>query len=119
MEIHNEKHNQSLSIDQLIRVYKRGEDATHYAWSPRVTVAQAAMARVNLFLKLAANLKVQEPYPSQDNDILTASDRTYEQENGQPFWAFTAGDFIISRSDLLMFRIADSEAMNKFLPPQS
>ena len=114
---HNANYEQIVSVEQLVRVYKRGERATNYAWSPGVTIAQAALARVNLFLKLASEGLVDNSYVFQDTDILTASDRTYQQEKGEPFWIFTSTDFLISRNDLLMFHITDVEAMNKFLPP--
>ena len=115
-ETHNEKHSDPVTIHQLIRVYKRGEQVTDSAWSPGITTTQAAMARVNMFLRLAAERGVTDSYTLQDRDVLTASDRTYEQETADPFWGFTEGDFIIARCDLLLAHIADSEAQTVFSP---
>ena len=54
VEDHNEKYSQKISLNQLIRVYKRGENITNSMFTPSLSTAHWAMARVNLFLKLAA-----------------------------------------------------------------
>ncbi len=118
VETHNEKSSNLVTIKQLIRVYKRGEQVIDSTWSPGITMAQLAMARVNMFLKLAAERKVEDSYAVQDHDILTASDRTYEQETGEPFWQFENLDYVAARCDLLLAHIADSDGNRAFMPPQ-
>jgi hypothetical protein len=81
-------------------------------------MAQVAMARVNMFLKLAAKRKVENSYAVQDHDILTASDRTYEQETSDPFWHFEDLDYISARCDLLLVHITDCDGDKIFIPPQ-
>ena len=58
----NQQNESQVSIDQLIRIYKRGEKAADVMWQPQKTTAQCAIARVNVFLKLAANRKVSKDY---------------------------------------------------------
>ena len=118
VETHNQKYSNPVTIHQLIRVYKRGEQVTNSTWSPRITMAQVAMARVNMFLKLAAKRKVENSYAVQDHDILTASDRTYEQETSDPFWHFEDLDYISARCDLLLVHITDCDGDKIFIPPQ-
>ena len=118
VETHNEKYSNPVTIHQLIRVYKRGEQVTNSTWSPRITMAQLAMARVNMFLKLAAERKVEDSYAVQDRDILTASDRTYQQEASEPFWHFENLDYTSARCDLLLVHITDCDGGKVFIPPQ-
>jgi hypothetical protein len=118
VENHNQKYSQKVSIHQLVRVYKRGEEASQEAWSPSVTVAQAAMARVNMFLKLASKRSVKELYLKEDKDILFATHRNYKDDPKQPFWQFESLDHVSARSDLLLAHIADSDANAIFIPPE-
>ena len=113
---HNERHSQPITLEQLIRVYKRGEKASDSTFIPSKTISHWAMARVNIFLRLAADCAVNDSYLPQDQDIIKGSDRTYEQEEGEPFWEFTHGDFISARSDLLLAHITDSEGESLFFP---
>ena len=117
-EAHNERYPNPVTIHQLIRVYKRGEQATDSAWSPRITMAQAAMARVNMFLRLAAERSVKDSYAAEDQDILKGSDRTYEQEISEPFWDFEDLDYISARCDLLLVHLTDCDGDKIFIPPQ-
>ena len=55
----NEQNDSKISVDQLIRIYKRGEKATDTMWQPQKTTAQWAMARVNMFLNLSSGRKVR------------------------------------------------------------
>ena len=75
------------------------------------------MARVNLFLKLISKNKVNASYKAHDIDIVKGTDKTYTQENADPFWQFSRQDFIISRSDLLLAHITDQDAQKIFYPP--
>ena len=118
LEDHNDKYKQKVSIHQLIRVYKRGEEASEKAWRPSITMAQAAMARVNIFLKLAAKRKVDQTYLRQDMDILKATHRTHKDERNEPFGCFEGLDYVSSRSDLLLAHITDAEANGVFVPPE-
>ena len=118
VEAHNHKHPNSVTIHQLIRVYKRGEQVIDSTWIPRITMAQLAMARVNMFLRLAAGRKVEDSYIVQDHDILTASDRTYEQETNEPFWHFEDLDYISARCDLLLAHLTDCDGHKVFIPPE-
>ena len=118
LEDHNNKHKEKVSIHQLIRVYKRGEQASEKAWSPSVTMAQAAMARVNLFLKLAAQREVEQAYVRQDMDILKATHRSHKDESNEPFHRFEGLDYTSARSDLLLAHITDIEANRPFVPPE-
>ena len=111
---YNEKHSKTVALEQVIRVYKRGERVSDHFWRPRLTTAQLAMARVNLFLKLAAKRMVDDSYAVQDHDILTASDRSYQQEISEPFWDFKELDYVSARCYLLLAHIPDGEA-NKIL----
>ncbi len=110
-------HSNSVTLQQLVRVYKRGERVVEFIYMPAKTTAHWAMARVNLFLKLAADQKVPSDYSPQDRDIANASDRSHEQEMAQPFYSFTEGDFIGARCDLLLAHITDSEGDSVFQPP--
>ena len=83
---------------------------------PAKTTAQWAMARVNMFLRLAAGQKVSDLYKSQDQDIIEGSDRSYDQEMADPFWTFTEGDFISARCDLLLAHITDRDGDKIFTP---
>jgi len=118
VEGHNNKYPQKVSIHQLIRVYKRGEEAAERAWRPQIAMAQAAMARVNLFLRLASERKVDDFYITQDRDILMATHRTYQNELNEPFCKFEGLDYTAARSDLLLAHIADGEANGVFVAPE-
>ena len=117
-ESHNDKYPQKVSIHQLIRVYKRGEEVTERAWKPAITMAQAAMARVNIFLRLASERKVDDLYFPQDRDILMATHRTYKNHSDEPFFTFKGLDYTSARSDLLLAHITDAEANRVFVPPE-
>tara|TARA_R110002020_G_scaffold207564_4_gene413170 strand:- start:1001 stop:1414 length:414 start_codon:yes stop_codon:yes gene_type:complete len=106
-----------VTLDQLIRVYKRGEKTSSIFFSFDRSNAQWAMARVNMFLKLSANRLVPTSYKYHDSDISEGSDRTYLQETAEPFWKFSERDFIMARSDLLLAHITDQEAAANFVPP--
>ena len=113
----NQEHKSSITPDQLIRVYKRGEKVAQVNWQPCKTTAQWALARVNLFLKLTSEKKVCDSYKLHDMDIIKGTDITYTQENADPFWEFSNQDFIIARSDLLLAHITDGDAQKTFYPP--
>tara|TARA_R100000700_G_scaffold40471_1_gene56205 strand:- start:576 stop:992 length:417 start_codon:yes stop_codon:yes gene_type:complete len=115
--IFNQRHESSVTLDQLIRVYKRGEKATDFNWQPLKTKAQCAMARVNMFLRLSADREVKKNYLFHDIDIVKGTDRTYEQEEADPFWDFSDLDFTSARTDLLLANIADKEGEQTFHPP--
>jgi len=117
VEAHNEKYPNAVSIHQLIRVYKRGEGATASTWRPTITMAQAAMARVNMFLRFAAKRSVKDSYAAEDQDILKGSDRTYEQEMSEPFWDFEDLDYTSARCDLLLVHLTDCDGDKVFIPP--
>jgi hypothetical protein len=117
VEKHNERHPAPITLDQLMRVYKRGERVEDFIFMPTKTTAQWAMARVNMFLRLAADQRVSDCYEPQDQDIIKGLDRTHEQEMADPFWGFTEGHFISARCDLLLARITDAEANKLFSPP--
>ena len=118
VENHNQKYSQKVSIHQLVRVYKRGEEASEKAWSPSVTTAQAAMARVNMFLRLASKRRVKDLYSNEDKDILLATHRSYKNDPKQVFWQFESLDHVSARSDLLLAHVADSDANAIFIPPE-
>jgi hypothetical protein len=113
----NKENESHITLDQLIRVYKRGEKTSSIFFSFDKSNAQWAMARVNMFLKLSSNRLVPASYKYQDSDISEGSDRTYSQETAEPFWKFSEGDFIMARSDLLLAHITDQEAAANFVPP--
>ena len=117
VEDHNREHSDTITVNQLIRVYKRGETVIDCFWRPSITLAQLAMARVNLFLKTASQRSVNPSYKPQDYDILTASDRSYDQAECEPFGQFEELDFVCARSDLLLSHITDAEANKVFVPP--
>ena len=74
------------------------------------------MARVNMFLRLSSDRLVADSYRFQDLDISEGTDRTYYQEESEPFWNFSELDFTMARSDLLLVHITDEEAENIFAP---
>ena len=113
----NEENNPRVTVDQLIRVYKRGEKTSRVFFSFDKSTAQWAMARVNMFLRLSADRLVTDAYRFQDLDISEGTDRTYHQEEAEPFWKFSELDFTMARNDLLMVHITDQEAENTFYPP--
>ena len=113
----NEENTPRVTLDQLIRVYKRGEKTSRVFFSFDKSTAQWAMARVNMFLRLSADRRVADAYRFQDLDISEGTDRTYHQEEAEPFWKFSELDFTMARSDLLLFHITDQEAESTFYPP--
>ena len=113
----NEKHESKIVLDQLIKIYKRGEKAADVNWQPRRTTAQWAMARVNMFLRLASDQKVEKSYEPHDIDVIQGTDRTHKQEEADPFWNFSNLDLTSAHTDLLLVSIADSEAEKYFSPP--
>jgi hypothetical protein len=112
----NDENKSKLTVEKLIRVYKRGEKAADTNWQPQKTTAQWAMARVNMFLELSAGRKVKKDYKFHDIDIIKGTDRTHQQEEAEPFWNFSNLDFTSARTDLLLAKIADSEAEKIFYP---
>ena len=117
VEDHNEKYSQKLTLNQLIRVYKRGEKITTSMFTPSVSTAHWAMARVNLFLKLAQERKVNKDYQKRDDDILKGTEFSYTQERKEAYWEFDQLDFTVARTDLLLAHISDKEANYIFKPP--
>ena len=117
VEEHNEKYSQKVTINQLVRVYKRGETITSFVYSPRISAAHWAIARVNLFLKLAGDRKVNNTYEKDDEDILKGKEISYTQERKEDFWGFEELDFTVARTDLLLAHISDKEANYIFKPP--
>jgi hypothetical protein len=113
----NEKHENPVTVEKLIRVYKRGEKSAQANWQPCTTTAQWAMARVNIFLKLLSGEKVEDSYKFHDMDIIKGTDKSYLQEDSEDFWRFSSQNFLISRSDLLLAHITDEEAHKTFHPP--
>mgnify|MGYP003110228783 FL=1 len=113
----NEQNDSKISIDQLIRIYKRGEKAADTMWQPQKTTAQSAMARVNMFLDLSAGRKVKGDYRFHDIDVVEGTDKTHQQESADPFWNFTNLDFTSARTDLLLAQIPDSDGEKVFYPP--
>ena len=113
----NEEHTPRVTLDQLIRVYKRGEKTATVFFSFDKSTAQWAMARVNMFLRLSSDRLVADSYRFQDLDISEGTDRTYYQEESEPFWNFSELDFTMARSDLLLVHITDQEADSTFYPP--
>ena len=114
---HNESHATHVTLQQLIRVYKRGERITDSIFRPAKTNAQWAIARVNMFMRMVAGQTVADAYKLQDQDIIKGSHITHEQEIADPFLGFTEGDYISARCDLLLAHVTDVEANKLFLPP--
>ena len=112
----NKTNKNTVTVEKLIRVYKRGEKAAQVNWEPCKTTAQWAMARVNMFLKLVSGEKVNDSYKFHDMDIIKGTDKSYIQEDSEPFWRFSNKDFLISRSDLLLSHNTDEEAEKIFFP---
>ena len=117
VEDHNEKYSQKITINQLFWVYKRGEKVTKSMFSPSISTAHWAMARINIFLKLAGERKVDKTYQKNDNDILKGTEFSYTQERKEDFWGFEELDFTVARTDLLLAHISDKEANYIFKPP--
>jgi hypothetical protein len=117
VEGHNDNYSQKLTLNQLIRVYKRGEKITKSMFTPSASTAHWAMARVNLFLKLAEERKVDKTYQKSDDDILKGTEFSYAQEQKEDFWKFDQLDFTVARTDLLLAHISDKEANQIFKPP--
>ena len=113
----NEENKSRVTVDQLIRVYKRGEKTSETFFSFDKSTAQWAMARVNMFLRLSSDRRVADSYRLQALDISEGRDRTYHQEEAEPFWRFSDLDFTMARSDLLLSHITDKEAQSIFKPP--
>ena len=113
----NEKYESQITLGQLIRVYKRGEKASDTNWQPRRTTAQWAMARVNMFIRLASDQKVKKEYEFHDADVIKGTDKTHEQEEADPFWNFSNLDLTSAHTDLLLSSISDLEAEKYFSPP--
>jgi hypothetical protein len=114
----NEENKPRVTLDQLIRVYKRGEKTSRVFFSFDKSTAQWAMARVNMFLRLSSDRRVADSYRFQDLDISEGRDRTYHQEEAEPFWRFSELDFTMARSDLLLSHITDRRLKAHFIRPQ-
>tara|TARA_Y100001937_G_scaffold740_1_gene885 strand:+ start:1104 stop:1520 length:417 start_codon:yes stop_codon:yes gene_type:complete len=112
----NSSNDKKITIEQLIKVYKRGEKAAETNWMPYKSTAQWAMARVNMFIRLSADKPVSDVYTFYDFDIYSNTNRTYEQAKASPFWQFSNGDFESARTDLLLHHITDKEANKIFFP---
>jgi len=112
----NRSNTKSISLNQLVTVYKRGEKAAETNWMPHKSTAQWAMARVNMFLRLSSAKPVNDDYVFYDFDIYSNTERTYEQAKASPFWQFSNGDFELARTDLLLSHITDKEADKIFFP---
>jgi hypothetical protein len=70
---HNEKHEQTLTFEQLSKVYARGLNVFKTTHKPGVSMHEWATARVNLFLKMLSGLPVSNKYSLLDTDVATAS----------------------------------------------
>ena len=66
--------------------------------------------------EVVSGKKVDDSYKFHDMDIIKGTDKSYTQEDSEPFWKFSNKDFLISRSDLLLSHITDEEAEKIFFP---
>jgi hypothetical protein len=67
---HNAKSSKKVTLGQLKAVYRRGAGAFSSSHRPGMTRGGWAMARVNMFLKMARGGKVKQSYRKADSDLL-------------------------------------------------
>ena len=66
---HNAKYAQKVTLSQLQKVYRRGSEMFSEFGRPGKTRGQWAIARVNMFLKMAGGSNVKDAYRKADQDI--------------------------------------------------
>tara|TARA_Y100000004_G_scaffold170980_1_gene206505 strand:- start:418 stop:1545 length:1128 start_codon:yes stop_codon:yes gene_type:complete len=67
---HNEKSKKKVTLSQLKKVYRRGAGAFSSSHRPGQNRQSWAMARVNMFLKMARGGSVKKSYRDADGDLL-------------------------------------------------
>lgn len=68
----NAKSERCMTLSQLQKVYRRGSQAFDSINKPGKTRGQWALARVNMFIKMAQGLRVKDSYRKADQDIADA-----------------------------------------------
>tara|TARA_R100001377_G_scaffold57793_1_gene34506 strand:- start:26 stop:916 length:891 start_codon:yes stop_codon:yes gene_type:complete len=104
---YNEKYPQKVTLEQLKKVYRRGEGASSSGHRPGKNIGQWAMARVNTFLKMVSGGKVKESYRAADGDIARGSEDYYVEEIGSAFIDYDEVEFGLAKIDLLRAGISE------------
>lgn len=104
---YNEKYPQKVTLEQLKKVYRRGEGASSSGHRPGKSIGQWAMARVNTFLKMVNGGKVKESYRAADGDIARGSEDYYLEEIGSAFIDYDEVEFGLAKIDLLRAGISE------------
>ena len=104
---YNEKYPQKVTLEQLKKVYRRGEGASSSGHRPGKSIGQWAMARVNTFLKMVSGGKVKESYRAADGDIARGSEDYYVEEIGSAFIDYDEVEFGLAKIDLLRAGISE------------
>jgi hypothetical protein len=102
---HNENFDQKLSIDQVLKVYRRGLEQASRVFKPGKTEDEWAFARVALFFKMAANQKVKASYIKADSDILNSE----EIEENYDFCDFQDIEFQLAKLNCIEAGITQLE----------
>lgn len=100
-EDNNAKSVCKISAQQLKTVYRRGLVAYAASHIPSQTRNSWAMARVNMFLKMARGEEVDPSYINCDRDIFFGKPEYYEEKPEDCYWNFASIDFDLARIDLL------------------
>jgi hypothetical protein len=80
---HNVKSNNKITLTQLKKVYRRGMGAFSNSNRLNASNQQLAMARVNMFLKMAKGEEVKDSYRKADEDIIDQSVFSYEIKDNE------------------------------------
>jgi len=104
---YNKKYPQKVTLEQLKKVYRRGEGASSSGHRPGKSIGQWAMARVNTFLKMVSGGKVKESYRAADGDIARGSEDYYLEEIGSAFIDYDEVEFGLAKIDLLKAGISE------------
>lgn len=107
----NEKFEQSLSVKNLFKVYKRGLNTYKNTHKPGISLHQWAIARVNLFIKMLSGGNVDSTYSLLDADIAQASNSDVVESNleSYDFFKFSDLEFQLAKISLIEAGFKQSE----------
>ena len=96
---HNAKYAQKVTLSQLQKVYRRGSEMFSEFGRPGKTRGQWAIARVNMFLKMAGGSNVKDAYRKADQDIACAA-IIFDDGVREEAKLFTEEDLIAAKLDI-------------------
>lgn len=108
--LHNEKFDRKVTVEQLVSVYNRGQAVTDWVYSASKSVMQWAFARVNNFLYMHEGKTVDKSYKIADRDIADGELEYEAEDEGKGYFKYRELDFAAARIDIKKFGILESEA---------